>query len=179
MNKGMVLFIMSGVCSSAFAQLNSISVASPTSGMNYGSVSYYDPSRIGIRKAASINYEDIDGSPYWSDDWRPAFLFLSGNSIVKLKSVKLNLYTGTVLYKDDQDIEMEAAPGQIVKLVFPDLKDSTRNLAVFNEFRDEKMPSGFSYYRVIADGRWKLVELKKSADKKCSRQCHVGKKNGV
>lgn len=150
------------LCLTGKTQLNSITVASPTSGMNYGSVSYYDPSKVGQRKATALNYADIDGSPFWSDEWRPAFLFLSGNSIVKLKSVKLNLYTSDVLYVDDQGVEMEAIPGQVVRILFPDEKDSTKTLAVFNAFRDEKMTNGFSYYRVIADGKWKFVELKKA-----------------
>ncbi len=158
-----LLSILLVPCFSGNAQVQSIDIAAPGStGGNYGSVRYYDPSMVGQKNTAVLNYSDIEGTPYWNEGWNPAFLFLNRGGIVKLKNVKLNLYTSDIVYIDEKGVEMEALPGMVQKVMFMSQKDTTKVLALFDAFRDSKVANGYAYYRIIADGKWKLLELKKS-----------------
>ncbi len=145
------------------AQMQSFDVASPGStGNNYGNVHFYDPAAIGQKNASVLHYSDIEGSPYLNEHWSPAFLFLRSGGAVKLKNVKLNLYTGDVVYIDNKGTELAALPGMVRRIVFLNEKDTTNVTSLFEAFPDSKVENGYTYYKILSDGKWKLLELQKS-----------------
>ena len=137
-------------------------VSGSQGGASFGWVKFYDPAAIGSKKAELMNYADIEGSPFWSDKWTPAFLYLSGGSIVKLKSVKLNFYTNQIHYLDNNGTELVTDGSLIKKLVFLQREDSTKVLSIFEAYPDFIGNKGLAYYRVLNDGRYRLMEMKKS-----------------
>ena len=144
------------------AQVQTLEVGAPGSvGGNYGSVRYYDPSTVG-QKNVAVNYADISGSPFWEDKWKPAFLFLGNGSVVKLKNVKLNLYTNDVHYLNKEGLELAAANGSVQKVVFLNEKDSNRITAVFEAFADLTDKSRIAYYKILNNGKFRLLEIKRS-----------------
>ncbi len=147
---------------SALAQVQTLEVGAPGSvGGNYGSVRYYDPSTVG-QKNAAVSYADISGSPFWEDKWKPAFLYLGTGLVVKLKSVKLNLYSNDVHYLDKEGTELAAAAGSVQKVVFLSEKDSNRITAVFEAFADLTDKSRIAYYKILNNGKFRLLEMKRS-----------------
>lgn len=50
----------------------------------------------------------VEGSPYFSNEWQTGMLVSATGQEYKGLTLKLNLYTNEVLYKDDKDIEMVA-----------------------------------------------------------------------
>jgi hypothetical protein len=160
--------ILLALCFSVKSQMQNFEIFAPgTTGGNYGSVRYYDPSTVG-QKYNKISYTDIVGSPFWDEKWNPAFLILKGGSVVKLKNVKLNLFTSDVLYMDNNGTEMDAAVGMVQKIMFLNEKDTTKIVAAFEAFPDTKAittninSNGYYYYHILADGKWKLLELKQT-----------------
>ena len=145
------------------AQLQSLEVFSPaTTGGNYGHVNFYDPSLVGQKNTSVVRYADIEGTPYWNEKWNPAYLFLRSGSVVKLKNVKLNLFSGDVTYLDSNGTEMDAIPGIIRRVMFMSASDTAKILSVFEAFPDSKVENGYTYYKILSDGKWKLLELQKS-----------------
>ena len=148
---------------SSYAQQQVLEVAAPSgTGGNYGSARFYDPSTLGRKNEIVLNYADIAGSPFWDDHWNAAYLFLSSGGIVKTEKVKLNLYTNDIHYMKD-DIE-QVAQNNIVKIVLFKGQDTTKILSVFElnpDFTDKSNPS-MCYFRVLNNGKVRLLELKKA-----------------
>ncbi len=147
---------------SSRAQSQSMEIGDPGSvGGNYGTVRYYDPSTIG-QKGAPLSYADISGSPFWDDKWKPAFLFLRAGNTLKLKNVKLNLYTNDVHYLDNDGKEWAAETGSVQKLILLNEKDTNRIASVFEAFADIKDKSKIAYYKVLNNGKFRLLEMRRS-----------------
>lgn len=126
------------------------------------SVKYSDPSQIGQKKPEMINYSDIDGSPFWNDKWNPAFLYINGGGIVKMKKVKLNQYTNELHYIDSKGVELVTNGDNVKKLVFVKAEDTNHILSTFEAFPDYISNKGMAYYRVMNDGKFRLLILQKS-----------------
>lgn len=147
---------------SAKAQVQSMEVGDPSSvGGNYGTVRYHDPSTIG-QKSAPLTYADISGSPFWDENWKPAFLFLSAGTVIKLKNVRINLYTNEIHYLDNNSKEWAAQTGIIQKIIFLNEKDTSKITSVFEFFADPVDNSKIVYYRVLNNGKFRLLELRRS-----------------
>lgn len=144
------------------AQIQSIDISAPGESNNYGGVKFYDPSMIGQKNTTILTYADVDGSPFWNEKWAPALLFLKSGSVVKVNYVKLNLFTSDVLYIDNFGVALEAKAGMVQKMIFINEKDTTKALTVFEAFPDKKVDNGYSYCKVLADGKYKLLQIQKS-----------------
>lgn len=128
---------------------------------NYGAVKVYDPSAIGSKRVTVINYGDMHGSPFWNDKWAPALLYLNRGTIVKLKQVKMNLYTQEVHYLDNNGAELAAETGLVSKVVFLKAEDSTKVLSVFEARPDYTDNNGKAYFQVLDTGKVQLLLLQK------------------
>ncbi|MFC4231171.1 hypothetical protein ACFOW1_04675 [Parasediminibacterium paludis] len=148
---------------SAQAQTQPVQISDPGgTGGNYGSVSYYDPSKVGQKNTTVLTYADVEGTPFWNEKWYPAVLVLKGGNSVKLQNVKLNIYTSDVLYIDNKGTELEAIAGIVQKVIFFSEKDTSKVFAKFEAFPDTKIKNGYAFYRVLADGKYKLLELQRA-----------------
>jgi hypothetical protein len=144
------------------AQNLTIDINNPGQGPSAGMVRVTNVGAIGDKKATGLNYEDVEGTPFWDENWNSAILYFKSGAIYKLPKAKLNLYTSEVHYANDKDGELVAETNLIDKIVFLDSKDVTKISAVFAVLPDyiDNKPAGF--YRVFNNGAYQLILLQKN-----------------
>jgi hypothetical protein len=160
---------------SVMAQQGTLELVAPRGG-TFGVVRFTDPGAIGRKDAESITYADVEGTPFWDDHWTPAYLILRSNSTVKLDKVKLNTYTGQVHYIDSSGTELVTDPSFVPRLVLLKPKDTTKVFAAFEAFPDLTENNKLFYYRVMNDGKYRLVQLQRSIIKNSDYDPLQGKK---
>ncbi|HRI19727.1 MAG TPA: hypothetical protein PLA68_02180 [Panacibacter sp.] len=109
-----------------------------------------------------IPYENIKGSPFWSDEWKPATLYGETSKELWLCKTKLNLATGEVYYMDNQNNEMVATPGLIKKIVFHKEGDTGITSAVFIYNYQALQLNNQTvnvYLQVLNEGKYQLLKL--------------------
>jgi hypothetical protein len=148
--------------STLHAQNLTIDISNPGQGPSSGMVRITNVSAIGDKKATGLNYEDVEGTPFWDEHWNSAILYFKSGAIYKLPKAKLNLYTSEVHYANEKDGELVAETSLIDKIVFLNSKDTTKILAVFAALPDyiDNKPAGF--YRVFNNGAFQLILLQKN-----------------
>ena len=148
--------------STLHAQNLTIDISNPGQGPSSGMVRITNVSAIGDKKATGLNYEDVEGTPFWDEHWNSAILYFKSGAIYKLPKAKLNLYTAEVHYENEKEGELVAETSLIDKIVFLNSKDTTKILAVFAALPDyiDNKPAGF--YRVFNNGAFQLILLQKN-----------------
>jgi hypothetical protein len=159
----------------ATAQQGTLDVVAPHGGA-YGVVRFTDPGSIGQKKAETITYADVEGTPFWDDHWTPAYLILRSNATVKLEKVKLNIFTGQVHYIDSSGTELVTDPSFVPRLILLKPKDTTKVFASFEAFPDVTDNNTLFYYRVMNEGKFRLVHLQRSTIKSSDYDPLQGKK---
>jgi len=144
------------------AQILTLDISNPGQGPSAGMVRVTNVGAIGDKKATGLNYEDVEGSPFWNDNWNSAILYFKSGAIYKLPKAKLNLYTSEVHYTNEKNGELVAETNLIDKIVFLNSKDSSKIAAVFVVLPDyiDNKPAGF--YRVFNNGTYQLILLQKN-----------------
>ena len=144
------------------AQILTLDISNPGQGPSAGMVRVTNVGAIGDKKATGLNYEDVEGSPFWNDNWNSAILYFKSGAIYKLPKAKLNLYTSEVHYTNEKNGELVAETNLIDKIVFLNTKDSSKIAAVFAVLPDyiDNKPAGF--YRVFNNGTYQLILLQKN-----------------
>jgi len=144
------------------AQILTLDISNPGQGPSAGMVRVTNVGAIGDKKATGLNYEDVEGSPFWNDNWNSAILYFKSGAIYKLPKAKLNLYTSEVHYTNEKNGELVAETNLIDKIVFLNSKDSSKIAAVFAVLPDyiDNKPAGF--YRVFNNGTYQLILLQKN-----------------
>ncbi len=153
----LILFIFIGKL--VTAQQQSLDVASPGSTSSYGIVRYYDPGAIGNKNVEKVNYSDINGTPFWNENWNAGILILNNDKAVKLQNVKLNLYTNELLYKDLTGAELAAENSIVKKVIIFKGQDTTNVAGVFLSLADADNKNTYAYYRACNDGKLVLLQL--------------------
>jgi hypothetical protein len=112
-------------------------------------------------KGLKKDHLEIDGSPFYNDDWDLADIILSNNKTLSSVPLKLNLYSSEIYYLSEKKNEVILAPGLIRQLRFksggkqlfrsgyPPVDDHTKN----------------TFYNVLEEGR---IILLKSIEKTVS-----------
>jgi predicted RecB family nuclease len=172
-NLFLITFILSGYC--ALAQQGTLDVVAPRGG-TFGVVRFTDPASIGKKTAETITYADVEGTPFWDDHWTPAYLVLRNNTTVKLDKVKLNIFTSQVHYIDSSGTELVTDPSMVRRLILLKPKDTTKVFAAFEAFPDLTDNNKLFYYRVMNEGKYRLVELQKTIIKNSDYDPLQGKK---
>jgi hypothetical protein len=175
MRKTFFSLIFIAFLSHAIAQQGTLEV-SGASATTYGVVRYSDPATIGQKKAETITYADVYGSPFWDDRWNPGYLILRNGSGVKLDQIRINLLTGQVHYINNSGVELVAEPTTVPKIILFKAKDTSQLLAIFEAFPDLNNNNMLFYYRVANDGKWRLMELQKAEIKVSNYDPLQGKK---
>ena len=144
------------------AQNLTIDISNPGQGPSAGMVRVTNVGAIGDKKVAGLAYEDVEGTPFWDEHWKPAILYFKSGAIYKLPKAKLNLYTSEVHYTNEKEGELVAETSLIDKIIFFDSKDSSKISAVFAVLPDyiDNKPAGF--YRVFNNGAYQLILLQKN-----------------
>jgi hypothetical protein len=144
------------------AQNLTIDISNPGQGPSAGMVRVTNVGAIGDKKVAGLAYEDVEGTPFWDEHWKPAILYFKSGAIYKLPKAKLNLYTSEVHYTNEKEGELVAETSLIDKIIFFDSKDSSKISVVFAVLPDyiDNKPAGF--YRVFNNGAYQLILLQKN-----------------
>ena len=74
---------------------------------------------------------DVNGSPFWSDEWRRAQLFDNRDSSYGIYPVKLNFAEGTIYFKNRNNAEMVINEGMVNKIIMYDTIMGNKIIAVF------------------------------------------------
>ena len=72
----------------------------PTSGAG-GITRFNNYPALGKKVTEKLEYSEIKGNCFSDSEWNAALLILKNGSKVKLKNVKLNLYTNDIHYLDN------------------------------------------------------------------------------
>ena len=144
------------------AQNLTIDISNPGQGPSAGMVRVTNVGAIGDKKATGLTYEDVEGTPFWDENWNSAILYFKSGAIYKLPKAKLNLYTSEVHYANDKDGELVAETNLIDKIVFLDSKDVTKISAVFAVLPDYIDNKPAAFYRVFNNGAYQLILLQKN-----------------
>jgi hypothetical protein len=144
------------------AQILTIDISNPGQGPSAGMVRVTNVGAVGDKKATGLTYEDVEGTPFWDENWNSAILYFKSGAIYKLPKAKLNLYTSEVHYTNDKDGELVAETNLIDKIIFLNSKDSSKISAVFAVLPDyiDNKPTGF--FRVFNNGAYQLILLQKN-----------------
>ena len=144
------------------AQNLTIDISNPGQGPSAGMVRVTNVGAIGDKKVTDLTYEDVEGTPFWDEHWKPAILYFKSGAMYKLPKAKLNLYTSEVHYTNEKEGELVAETNLIDKIIFFDSKDSSKITAVFAVLFDhiDNKPAGF--YRVFNNGAYQLILLQKN-----------------
>ncbi len=102
------------------------------------------------------NNADIRGNPFWSEDWKEAFLY-TDNFKILVPKVKLNLYKDNVFYTTPDSLVMIAKEGMVKGITFFNGDDTTSILANFVYLKKED-DKNYHYYQVMNFGKAQLVK---------------------
>ncbi len=145
------LFFSSIVC---HGQIQSIDNFAPGAG---GVTRFNNYPALGKKIVEKLEYSEIRGNCFWDSEWNAALLILKKGNNVKLKNVKLNLYTNDIHYLDNTGAELVAAAGT-TNVIFFDKKDTTKVSAIFQSFSNLTEKNKESFGQVMAGGEIKLVK---------------------
>ena len=130
---------------------------------------------VGQKKMESISYSDVQGSPFWNREWNAAIFVLTNGSMAKSLKAKLDLFVNEVLFVNSSNTEMSCENTQIKKIYFFKGTDTTTVMAVFESLLDVASHNNF-YYKVLNEGKIRLLELKRVLVKENEYNPLVGKK---
>jgi hypothetical protein len=123
-----VLFFISSFC---YGQIQSID---SYTGLGAGGVTRFNNyPALGKKITEKVEYSEIKGNCFWDSDWNAALLVLKNGTNVKLRNVKLNLYTNDIHYLNNTGAELVALTGA-TKIIFFDKKDTAKVSAMFQWF---------------------------------------------
>lgn len=124
-----------------------------------------DPSVIiygGSNFNNGIPYNRIQGSPFWKDDYQPAFLYGENPKEKWLVKAKLNLNTAEVYFLGKAGEELVAPEGLVKKIVFLKYGDSAQPAAEFRYKYGEPLliNNDKSYYvQLMNQGNYQLLKI--------------------
>ena len=102
---------------------------------------------------------DVEGSPFYVDDWKPADAILAGNQQIAHAQMRLNLQTQEMHFLDREGKEMALPAGLVKEVRFKGLvagKDSA--LTIFRcGLPAVDQQNAASFYELLADGRMQLL----------------------
>jgi len=126
-----------------------------------GNMQVYDPANPKSNKSASLSYSEIEGTPFWSEQWNPAIVFFGTGGKAKISQAKLNLYTNEIHYLGIDGTELAAENEGITRLVFLNKNNLTQPIASFAKLTNHITGNGYVYYRVLNAGKYQLILLQK------------------
>ncbi len=100
-------------------------------------------------------YVDVHGSPFWQEDWKPAYVVLGTGKKLAGLLVRLDLLKHEVYYMDETHNEMIAKKGVVKELVFVENGDSIRFRAGFPPIENNTLAT---LYEVLATGKTVLLK---------------------
>lgn len=91
-----------------------------------GVVRFNDPSLMGEKSVAKVDYSDIRGNCFLDSKWSPAVVRLNNKAVVKFSKARLNLYTNDIHYLDQTGLEFAANSKVVDYIQLLDSEDTTK-----------------------------------------------------
>jgi tellurite resistance-related uncharacterized protein len=121
----------------------------------------YDPAHPKAGKGNTLTYADIEGTPFWNEQWAPAIIYFANGSKAKINQAKLNLYTDEIHYLSSDDAELAVDNDGVTRLVFLNKNNLTQPIASFAKLNNHVNGKGTAFYRVLNAGNYQLILLQK------------------
>lgn len=128
--------------------------------ISYSKIRNFNSSSEGQKKVENLSYADVQGSPFWDNDWNAAVFVLANGSIAKTQKAKLNLFTNEIHFVNSDNKEMACENKEIIKILFFKKMDTTKVVAVFESFADAS-GTNTVYCRILNKGKLRLIEQRK------------------
>lgn len=142
-----------------------------------GSVKFFDPAAaLGERKMDTLTYGEIEGSPFLDPRWSAGIIQVNDNKSVQFTQMKYNAYNGEVHYVDANGQELAVSSQQIHRFTLMKPKNPAEVAGKFESMTDMFTDDRRSFYRILNDGKYRLVVLDKCTVKKGSFDPLLGKK---
>lgn len=100
---------------------------------------------------------EVKGSPFLSEKWDQAYLYLASGGKVYVQKTKFNGYTGELHYIDDKGVELAPVDGSVIKVDLLDANDSTKIIKRFMAFKDQSKKNRILFYEIHNEGAVQLV----------------------
>ena len=108
-------------------------------------------SELRSSRSNTLNYADINGSPYYSDDFKLSDIYFKNGNIIKQVSVRLNLYDNILEFQRGNEI-LELTRMEDLGHV----KINEEDITFVNDV-DDSGDAGF--YKIELDGKYQLLQL--------------------
>ncbi|GAC1382142.1 MAG: hypothetical protein NVSMB45_07970 [Ginsengibacter sp.] len=151
-----------------FSSLGDIDVA-------FSKIMNFNSLPAGQKKVDDLYYDDVQGSPFWSNDWNTAVFVLENGGMAKAKKTKLDLFANEIHFLNSSNIELSFDNSQIKKVYFFKGADSNKVIALFESLIDP-LSNKNAYYKVLNGGQLRLLEQIKILVKENDYNPAVGKK---
>ena len=119
----------------------------------------YNPGNTGVVKSTKLSYSEIEGTPFWSEQWNPAIVFFVNGGKAKINQAKLNLNNNEIHYLSNDGTELAVENQGITRLVFLNKKNLTQPIASFAKLINHVTGNGTAYYKVLNAGLFQLILL--------------------
>jgi hypothetical protein len=119
----------------------------------------YNPGNTGVGKSKTLSYSEIEGTPFWSEQWNPAIVFFVNGGKAKINQAKLNLNNNEIHYLSNDGTELAVENQGINRLVFLNKKNLTQPIASFAKLINHVTGNGTAYYKILNAGIFQLIVL--------------------
>lgn len=126
-----------------------------------GNMQIFDPANPSSKNNLKQSYTDIEGSPFWNDNWNPAIVYFSNGAKAKINQARLNLYTDEIHYLNSVGTELAIENQGITRLVFLNINNLTQPIASFAKLVNHVSGNGTAFYKVLNAGEFQLILLQK------------------
>jgi len=141
-----------------------------------GQVRFFDPGAFGQQKYEVLTYADVEGTPYLDDRWSSGTITLNDNKTVSIGQMRYNAYSAEIHYLDNSNKELAVDAQQVHRFTLMKPKDPAQLLGRFEAFTDMFSDDRRAFYRVLNDGKYRLVILDRCTIKKSNYDPLQGKK---
>jgi hypothetical protein len=136
------------------------------SNISFGQLSARDPGVEAVTDFTDLQgnsllkkYEpDVTGSPFINDTWVPAKITLSKGKIIESISVKVNIESNQLYFRDSTGKEMVAVEGLVRKIDCFDFSKDNIQYVFKNGYPGIDKQNENYFYRVFTEGKIELLE---------------------
>lgn len=129
----------------------------PRSGGAYDGINSSDMLLLSQNEAGNKNTADVNGNPFWNEEWKTAILYTDDYAIF-ISRVKLNMYSAEVWYTTPDNRVMIAQKGKVKSIRFFNGTDTSSVLANFFYLKSGD-DNNYHYYQFMNTGKAQLVKL--------------------
>jgi hypothetical protein len=142
-----------------------------------GSVKFFDPAAaLGERKMDTLTYSEIEGSPFLDPRWSAGTIYQNDHKSAQFAQMKFNAYNGEVHYVDGNGQELAVSAQQVQRFTLMKPKSPNEVAGNFEAMTDMFTDDRRSFYRILNEGKFRLVVLDRCTVKKGNFDPLLGKK---